>query len=375
MRTEHSRFTNCCRACHLGFNSSHLFAQHARSVHSIPVLGAEFQPTQTPDQSAFNGSLQAYSIEPTDDEMVLARDLQAFMKFKQVRIQELIDQKLLAGPQKVQFSAELQLLKQFREPDEDDECITIFANFLMTPLYAEGLSNADFSAMVEKMFTFASSGSGWLLEKVLRVNIKFAKYRPASGSSYINLPPHLQKCNSLLNIRSHTDNSCFIFSFVSASYLKNNIFEGEEGRNDSLKLTSPEFYQNMSSLQPAGEFAMPMSFNDIDKFETLNDVEVNVFGFENQDLFPMRVSKRTTSELSLNLLLLYENDKHHYVLIKDLCRLFCFIKNIRFRSTLHLCRNCLYLCHKDVKQFKDHFEVCGNNPPAVIRMAKPENNL
>ena len=120
---------------------------------------------------------------------------------------------------------------------------------------------------------------------------------------------------------------------------------------------------------------MPMGFNDIDKFETLNDVEVNVFGFENRDLFPMRVSKRTTSELSLDLLLLYENDKNHYVLIKDLCRLFCFIKNIKFKSTLHLCRNCLYLCHKDVNYFKDHVEVCGNNPPAVIRMPKPDSNL
>ena len=86
----------------------------------------------------------------------------------------------------------------------------------------------------------------------------------------------------------------------------------------------------MSSLQPAGEFAMPMGFKDIDKFETLNDVEVNVFGFEKRDLFPMRVSKVTTSELSFDLLLLYENDKHHYVLIKNLCRLLCFIKIVKF---------------------------------------------
>ena len=237
MRTQHSRFTICCRSCHLGFNSSHLYAQHARSIHSIPVFGAEFQPNQPPDQSAFNGSLQSYSIEPTDDEMVVARDLQAFMKFKQERIQELIDRKLSAGPQKVQFSADFQLLTHFREPDEDDERITIFASSLMTPVYAEGLSNADFSSMVEKMlavlFTFASSGSGCLLEKVLRVKIKFAKYRPASGSSYIDLSPHLQKCNSLLNIRNHTDNNCFHYSFVAASYLKSNNFEGEEERNDS----------------------------------------------------------------------------------------------------------------------------------------------
>ena len=71
----------------------------------------------------------------------------------------------------------------------------------------------------------------------------------------------------------------------------------------------------MSSLQPAVEFAMPMGFNDIDKFETLNDVEVNVFGFENRVLFPMRVSKKSASSLTLYILLLYESDKYHYVLI------------------------------------------------------------
>ena len=111
--------------------------------------------------------------------MLLARDLQAFMKFKQERIQELIDQKISAGTQKVQFSAELQLLKQFDQPDEDDERFTIFANSLMTPVYAEGLSNDNFVEMVGKMLTvlitFASSGIGWLLEKILRVNIEFAK--------------------------------------------------------------------------------------------------------------------------------------------------------------------------------------------------------
>ena len=58
MRSQHSRFTNCCHTCHLGFKNSDLFAQHARSVHSFPVFGNEFQPTQTAQQSAFNATLQ-----------------------------------------------------------------------------------------------------------------------------------------------------------------------------------------------------------------------------------------------------------------------------------------------------------------------------
>ena len=33
------------------------------------------------------------------------------------------------------------------------------------------------------------------------------------------------------------------------------------------------------------------------------------------------------------------------------------------------------MCHKDVKQFKDQVEVCGNNPPDVIRTPTTSNNL
>ena len=93
----------------------------------------------------------------------------------------------------------------------------------MTPVYAEGLSDADFSSMLEKLlavlFTFASSGSGWLLiEKILRVYIKFAKtgrpaalpistyrhiYKNANLSSsyrpYRQQLFHLQLCRSFLS--------------------------------------------------------------------------------------------------------------------------------------------------------------------------------
>ena len=68
----------------------------------------------------------------------------------------------------------------------------------------------------------------------------------------------------------------------------------------------------MSSRQHAGEFAMPMGFNDINKFEARNGVEVNVYGFQNRELLPMRVFKKATSGLTLDMLLLYESIKHNF---------------------------------------------------------------
>ena len=68
----------------------------------------------------------------------------------------------------------------------------------MTPVYSQGLSSEIFWTMVEKMMivltTFASKGSGWVPEKVIKTIVKFARYRPLTGSSYIALPSKLQNC-------------------------------------------------------------------------------------------------------------------------------------------------------------------------------------
>ena len=90
---------------------------------------------------------------------------------------------------------------------------------------------------------------------------------------------------------------------------------------------------------------------------------------------PMRVSRKSNSSLNFDRILPYESDTHHYVLFKDLARFFSFIKNKKFRSTFHLCRKCLYMCYKDVQQFKDHIEICCITPPTAIRMLKASNNL
>ena len=62
---------------------------------------------------------------------------------------------------------------------------------------------------------------------------------------------------------------------------------------------------------------MPMGFEDFRDFEKLNDVQVNVFGYKNGQLFPLKISSYE-SEFVMDLFLLYDHDHHHYVLITHL---------------------------------------------------------
>ena len=76
MKTAHQRFTNCSQSCLLGFNDCHLCVQHMTSVHHLPVLGEQFQPRDTPLESAINGVLRSFESTETEE----SNDLENFMR-------------------------------------------------------------------------------------------------------------------------------------------------------------------------------------------------------------------------------------------------------------------------------------------------------
>ena len=84
-------------------------------------------------------------------------------------------------PQKVQFSLNLSLQKPSVINDEDlnnptqNELVDIYVNSLMVPILAEGLADVTFYEMADRMqsvlHSFASHGSGWVLQQVVTFNI------------------------------------------------------------------------------------------------------------------------------------------------------------------------------------------------------------
>ena len=63
----------------------------------------------------------------------------------------------------------------------------------------------------------------------------------------------------------------------------------------------------------------PVDINDYEKIEDRFQMQVNVFGYKNK-VYPLYISKNPYNQ-TLNLLLIMEKDKSHYVFIKDFNRL------------------------------------------------------
>ena len=59
-----------------------------------------------------------------------------------------------------------------------------------------------------------------------------------------------------------------------------------------------------------------MQEKDFNKIEVQNNICINVIGYENELVYPIFISKQTFED-SIDLLLLTEDHKSHYVSIKD----------------------------------------------------------
>ena len=118
---------------------------------------------------------------------------------------------------------------------------------------------------------------------------------------------------------------------------------------------------------------MPMGFHDIHQFEIMNDVQVNVFQFSKGDLLPMYLSNNRNIEPTIDLPLLFNEDVHHYVLINNLIKLVCTVKEKQFTNRLRLCRKCFAFSHSE-EHHQVHDDACRNHAPATIKMPGDDKN-
>ena len=72
---------------------------------------------------------------------------------------------------------------------------------------------------------------------------------------------------------------------------------------------------------------MPISLNKNSQIERLRNFQLNEFQYQKRYLIPMIVSNFESSDnFIMDLLLLYEPGRHHFVLIKDLLQFVCEVR-------------------------------------------------
>ena len=178
---------------------------------------------------------------------------------------------------------------------------TVFKGTDLDELY-----NTVVDKIMESLAKFQREGSGWVVDSIEELVLHTVKHNPLNGSSYIELPKKLANKKAIINMKNE-DNQCFKWCVARAL---NPVEKHAERISKVLRQQADEL--NWEGLK------FPMELKEINRSETLNEVNVNVFGFENV-VYPLRISDANHKKC-VNLLI-NEDEKRHYCVIKDMSRL------------------------------------------------------
>ena len=166
---------------------------------------------------------------------------------------------------------------------------------------------------------------------------------------------------------NNDDEECFKWSVIAAEKV------GMKGPQRVSNLRKFMYNYDWSGLE------FPVSIKDIGKFETRNNISVNVLAVEGRDIYIHRKGRRMIDPAGLgsrsnpmgreiNLLMVSEDGINHYTAIKSLSRLLKS-SNTTHKCKQHFCMNCLQGFTQE--SIRDQHQVyCEDNESVRVEMPK-----
>ena len=188
--------------------------------------------------------------------------------------------------------------------------------------FVKAVINYDFDDSIDKSISeilfrldnWINEGPGWVIERVNDQYLNISQYAPLVGSSFIKLPEELKNPKRGLINLLNTDNKCFMWCHVR--HLNPVSDNASRIKGVDKKIASALDY---------GGVEFPVKVKDVGVIEDKNEICINVFSYEDKIVCPVYVSKKNYDD-TMNLLMIHEDDKSHYVYVKDFNRLMFSVK-------------------------------------------------
>ena len=159
--------------------------------------------------------------------------------------------------------------------------------------------------ILNTIYSWVSEGSEWITDKIDSNYINIVVYQPLHGSSYIDLPNELKNsAKGLINIKNK-DDECFRWCHIKH-------LNPQRKDPQRIKKADKQYIETLDYTN----IVFPVSQKQYIKIEKQNSIRINVFGYENEQPYPIHISEETFED-QMNLLLITEDEKKHYVPIKD----------------------------------------------------------
>ena len=265
------------------------------------------------------------------------------------------------------------IIHQMARKEEKDGTI-IFVDKAFNSKLTEIFQGSDFNEVLDGMFIHmkkqiehpALPESGFVIEKILYLDISFSKLILTRGSSYLPLPDWIAKKKAVINPKNDNDEECFKYAITVALHYED--IPNHPERVCNIKPYTEKY--NWDGLE------FPLSINKIDKFEKNNtDISVNVLCEEEdkEKIYICRRSKFNDRSKVVNLLMIVDDNKRHYTAIRSLSRLLGSL-NSKDGHKRHFCVNCLN-SFNSVETRDKHYEYCVDREAVRIEVPKQGSKI
>ena len=246
--------------------------------------------------------------------------------------------------------------------EEGQERVELAFNSLMTSVYRGSETDQIVDRMIANMkFQIenpALLNSRFVFDEFLYLDVNFHQLNLTRGSSYLPLPDWLARKKGIVNPHND-DEECFKWLVITA---------------ENVGMKDPQRVSNLRKFMDNYDWSgleFPVSITDIEKFETRNNISVNVLAVEGRDIYIHRKGQRVGREI--NLLMVSEDGIWHYTAIKSLSRLLSG-KNSNTKRKQHFCMNCLQGFTQESSR-DQHQVYCENNESVRVEMPKQGSTI
>ena len=174
-------------------------------------------------------------------------------------------------------------IRFIRDDEEGQERVELAFSSLMTSVYRGSELDQVVGRMVDNMkFQIenpALLNSRFFFDEVLYLDVNFHQLNLMRGSSYLPLPDWLARKGPIVNPHND-DEECFKWSVIAA---------------ENVGMKNPQRVSNLRKFTDNYDWyglEFPVSIKDIRKFETRNNVSVNVLAVEGRDIYVHRKGRR-----------------------------------------------------------------------------------
>ena len=213
--------------------------------------------------------------------------------------------------------------------------------------------NEMIAHMTQQIENPALLNDRFVFDKVLYIDVNFHQLNLTRRSSYLPLPEWLAHKKAIIN-PCNENQECFKWAVIAASTWEEIDFHPE--RISKLARFEADF--DWSGI------GFPVSVKDIKKFELRNQISINLLVIEDRQIYICR--KGGNYKCTINLMLITESNRKHYVAIKSLSRLL-WSQNTKHKGKEYFCINCLQGFWEE-KSRNEHVGYCKDSESVRIEM-------